>query len=58
MNVASSTCAPSGRALHWDQIDWDRCRRHVRRLQAGIVKARRVKTVLKPAELTRGFVTA
>ena len=41
MNVASPMCAPSGRALHWDQIDWDRCERRVRRLQARIVKATR-----------------
>ena len=42
MNVASAMCAPSGRVLHWDQMDWDRCWRQVRRLQARIVKATRV----------------
>jgi RNA-directed DNA polymerase len=41
MNVASPMCAPSGRASHWDQIDWHRCQRHARRLQARIVKATR-----------------
>ena len=41
MNVASPMCAPSAKASHWDQIDWDRCRRQVRRLQARIVKATR-----------------
>lgn len=41
MNVESSTCASSARASQWDQIDWDRCERRVRRLQARIVKATR-----------------
>lgn len=39
MNVDSSMCASSDRAPHWDQIDWSKCERKVRRLQARIVKA-------------------
>jgi RNA-directed DNA polymerase len=39
MNVDSSMCASSDHASHWDQIDGDQCRCHVRRLQARIVKA-------------------
>ncbi len=34
-------CASSGKAAHWDQIDWPECERQVRRLQARIVKATR-----------------
>jgi RNA-directed DNA polymerase len=41
MNVDSSMCASSGHAQHWDQIDWPKCQRQVRRLQARIVKATR-----------------
>ena len=41
MNVDLSMCASSGKATHWDQIDWPRCERQVRRLQARIVKATR-----------------
>jgi RNA-directed DNA polymerase len=41
MNVDKSMCASSGKAEHWDQIDWFQCERHVRRLQARIVKATR-----------------
>ena len=41
MNVDSSMCASSGKASHWDQIDWLKCERQVRRLQARIVKATR-----------------
>jgi len=41
MNVEQSTCASSGQPRHWDQIDWDRCHRRVKRLQARIVKATR-----------------
>ena len=41
MNVDSSMCASSGKAAHWDQIDWPECERQVRRLQARIVKATR-----------------
>ena len=41
MNVASSMCASSGKATHWEQIDWAKCERQVGRLQARIVKATR-----------------
>ena len=41
MNVDSSMCASSGKAAHWDQIDWSKYERQVRRLQARIVKATR-----------------
>jgi RNA-directed DNA polymerase len=41
MNVDSSMCASSGKAAHWEQIDWAKCERQVRRLQARIVKATR-----------------
>lgn len=41
MNVESSMCASSGKAAHWNQINWRRCDRRVRRLQARIVKATR-----------------
>ena len=48
MNVEQSTCASSARAQQWDQIDWDRCERRVRRLQARIVKATRESTRVEP----------
>ena len=41
MNVDCSMCASSDHTSHWDRIDWYQCRRHVRRLQARIVKATR-----------------
>lgn len=41
MNVDSSMCASSGPAPQWEQIDWAYCERHVRRLQARLVKATR-----------------
>jgi RNA-directed DNA polymerase len=41
MNVDSSMCASSGKAAHWDQVDWPKCERQVGRLQARIVKATR-----------------
>ena len=41
MNVDSSMCASSGPTPHWNQIDWPQSERHVRRLQARIVKATR-----------------
>src|SRR5712671_6708368 len=41
MNVDGSMCASSDHVSHWDRIDWCQCRRHVRRLQARIVKATR-----------------
>jgi N-terminal domain of reverse transcriptase len=54
------TGASSDRAKHWHSIDWVRCHREVRRLQARIVKATQngkhgkvkalVRHVLLPAE--------
>jgi RNA-directed DNA polymerase len=41
MNVDSSMCASSGKAAHWEQIDWPKYERRVWRLQARIVKATR-----------------
>jgi RNA-directed DNA polymerase len=41
MNVDSSMCAPSVKVTHWDQVNWSKCERQVRRLQARIVKATR-----------------
>lgn len=41
MNVDSSMCAPSGKASEWDQLDWPKHERYVRRLQARLVKATR-----------------
>ena len=39
MNVDHSACASSGKATAWDQLDWLKGERQVRRLQARIVKA-------------------
>ncbi len=39
MNVASTTCASSHRDVDWHGIDWAKCHRTVRRLQARMVKA-------------------
>jgi RNA-directed DNA polymerase len=39
MNMDSSMCASSGKAPHWEQLDWPQCERRVSRLQARIVKA-------------------
>jgi RNA-directed DNA polymerase len=39
MNMDSSMYASSGDAPPWEQLDWPQCERHVRRLQARIVKA-------------------
>jgi RNA-directed DNA polymerase len=39
MNAEQSACASSGPAPAWNQIDWSKCEREVRRLQARIVKA-------------------
>ena len=38
MNVDQTACASSGKASAWGQIDWPKCERQVRRLQARIVK--------------------
>jgi RNA-directed DNA polymerase len=37
--VPKTGCAPSREAVPWHRIDWTRCRRNVKRLQARIVKA-------------------
>ena len=39
MNADQTACASSGKASAWEQVDWSRCERQVRRLQARIVKA-------------------
>ncbi len=39
MNAEQSTCASSDGTIQWDQLDWARGERSVRRLQARIVKA-------------------
>ena len=39
MNASNIACASSDLAKRWDGIDWSRCEREVRRLQARIVKA-------------------
>jgi RNA-directed DNA polymerase len=39
MNADNSACASSGKTAAWDQIDWPKSERQVRRLQARIVKA-------------------
>jgi len=39
MNAEQSTCASSGQAKAWEQLDWPQHERNVRRLQARIVKA-------------------
>lgn len=39
MNGAYATCASPNPNQAWDQIDWEQCRKTVRKLQARIVKA-------------------
>ena len=39
MNVVPTTCASSHRDVDWHGIDWAKCHRTVRRLQARMVKA-------------------
>jgi len=34
-----AACAPSDKQPHWTQLDWEKCNRYVRRLQARIVRA-------------------
>lgn len=53
MNVENPACASSGKATAWDQIDWPRCERQVRRLQARIVKATQEKRWNKVRTLQR-----
>ena len=31
MNMDSSMCASSGKAAHWEQVDWPKCERQVRK---------------------------
>ena len=39
MSVANATCASPGQIKAWNQIEWSRCWKRVRKLQARIVKA-------------------
>jgi RNA-directed DNA polymerase len=39
MNATTGACAASGMERDWHEINWATCHRHVRRLQARIVKA-------------------
>ena len=41
MSAEQSACASSGKTTAWEQLDWSQCERHVRKLQARIVKATR-----------------
>lgn len=42
MNVIKTTCAPTDKELsNWNNIDWDKCKNEVRKLQARIVKAQK-----------------
>lgn len=41
MNEMKRSCAPADRQPHWENIDWDKCDREVRKLQARIVKAQK-----------------
>ncbi len=53
MNADQSACASSGNVTTWEQIDWTQCERHVRRLQARIVKATQEKRWGKVKALQR-----
>ena len=53
MNVDQTACASSGKATTWEQIDWPKCERQVRRLQARIVKATQAKRWNKVKTLQR-----
>ena len=53
MNANRIACASSGKAVAWDQIDWPKCERQVRRLQARIVKATQAKRWNKVKALQR-----
>lgn len=41
MNEMKRSCAPTDRQPRWENIDWDKCDREVRKLQARIVKAQK-----------------
>ena len=43
MNADKTVCASSGKASNWEQLDWPKHERQVRRLQARIVKATQEK---------------
>jgi RNA-directed DNA polymerase len=53
MNAEQSACASSGDATAWEQLDWPKHERHVRRLQARIVKATQEKRWGKVKALQR-----
>lgn len=53
MNAEQSACASSGKVETWEQIDWPKCERRVRRLQARIVKATQQKRWGKVKALQR-----
>src|SRR5437588_8832931 len=53
MNAEQSACASSGQEPTWGQIDWPKCERNVRRLQARIVKATQEKRWGKVKALQR-----
>jgi RNA-directed DNA polymerase len=59
MNMDASMCASSDRASDWNQINWPKSERQVRRLQARIVKATREgrwnKVKVLPRLLTHSF---
>lgn len=53
MNAGNTACASSASAQSWNQIDWTRCERQGRRLQARIVKATQAKRCGKVKALQR-----
>lgn len=53
MNVAKTACASSGAAQAWEQLNWPKHERNVRRLQARIVKATQEKRWGKVKALQR-----
>ncbi len=53
MNMVNPMCAPSDKALNWNQINWKKCEQFVRRLQARIVKSIREKRWGKVQALQR-----
>ena len=53
-NESSRSCAPMGTTPQtWDQINWDRCEKSVRKLQMRIAKAFREGRVAKTHYLQR-----
>jgi RNA-directed DNA polymerase len=58
-NKAKAKCASSQRVISkWTQIDWDKCERRVKKLQARIVKALQQKRYGKVKALQRILVTS